>query len=287
MKEIPVRKIKQPPREPDYFGNFSIRDIRDLLKGKDLIHDLHRHDFYFILIIHKGKGLHVIDFVEYDVHDHSIFILRPGQVHNLELDAGSTGFLMEFDTAFYHPQEKLSKLRLIKAGNKNACDLETARTEKLLNVLNNIHVEFTEKQEGYPDAIRANMDIFFIEYLRHSRNTTDSENANGTYTQDRFEEFLDLLEKHIATQKQVSHYADMMKLSNYQLNAITKESVGKAASQLINEQSILEAKRFLLATTNQVKDIADKLGFEDISYFIRFFKKHTGLSPEAFRKRFQ
>jgi len=287
MKEIPIRKIKQPQKEPDYFGNFSIREVRDLLKGKDLVHDLHRHDFYFILVLQKGKGIHVIDFVPYKVHDHTVFILRPGQVHQLELNSGSNGFLMEFDKAFYHPNEKLSKMRLIKASNKNVCDLEVSRAEKLLMLISGIHKEFTEKQEGYPDAIRATMDLFFIEYLRHGRVHSGEDNSSATYTQDRFEEFLDLLETYIASHKQVSQYADMMKLSNYQLNSITKESVNKAASELINEQCILEAKRFLLATTNHVKDIADKLGFDDISYFIRFFKKHTGLSPEAFRKRFQ
>ena len=66
-----------------------------------------------------------------------------------------------------------------------------------------------------------------------------------------------------------------------------KVTVGKPASKLINDQVLLEAKRYLLATPNQVKDIADHLGYEDISYFIRFFKKHTGFSPEAFRKNFQ
>ncbi len=76
----------------------------------------------------------------------------------------------------------------------------------------------------------------------------------------------------------------MMNLSAYQLNEITKVAVGKTPSELINEQIILEAKRYLLATPNQVKDIADHLGYEDVSYFIRFFKKHTGHSPEAFRQ---
>ncbi|NQX56713.1 helix-turn-helix domain-containing protein [Pedobacter panaciterrae] len=50
----------------------------------------------------------------------------------------------------------------------------------------------------------------------------------------------------------------------------------------MNEYIILEAKRQLLATSSQVSQIACYLGYEDISYFIRFFKKHTGTSPEAF-----
>ena len=78
-----------------------------------------------------------------------------------------------------------------------------------------------------------------------------------------------------------------MNLSSYQLNEITKSTIGKTASALLTERIILEAKRYLLATPNQVKDIADMLGYEDVSYFIRFFKKHTGYSPEAFRRHFK
>jgi AraC family transcriptional activator of pobA len=50
---------------------------------------------------------------------------------------------------------------------------------------------------------------------------------------------------------------------------------------------ILEAKRCLLATSNQVNQTAYRLGYEDVSYFIRFFKKQTGYSPEAFRNSFR
>jgi AraC-like DNA-binding protein len=77
----------------------------------------------------------------------------------------------------------------------------------------------------------------------------------------------------------------LLNLSSYQLNAIAKAAVGKNVSELINDQIILEARRNLLATSNQVKEIADQLGYEDVSYFIRFFRKQTGYSPEAFRKQ--
>ncbi len=88
----------------------------------------------------------------------------------------------------------------------------------------------------------------------------------GSYT--RFEDFLALLGPHITSKKQVSQYADLLNLSIYQLNAITKTTIGKPASELINEQIILEAKRYLLATPNQVKDINQLHGScENANYF--------------------
>ncbi|MDB5276620.1 MAG: helix-turn-helix protein [Ferruginibacter sp.] len=219
--------------------------------------------------------------------DNSVFFIRPGQVHQLGLKACCTGYLVEFNAEFYHPKDKLSIQRLRKASNKNYCELEISRFNKLQNILSSMLDEYTCKDEGYRDVIKSSLDIFFIEFGRQSSNPRGIQTAANSYTHERFEEYLELLENHIATHKQVAQYTDLMNLSSYQLNEIVKSSIGKTASDMINEHIILEAKRYLLATPNQVKDIADQLGFEDTSYFIRFFKKHIDHSPEAFRQSFK
>jgi AraC family transcriptional activator of pobA len=285
MKQIPVRKIASSPKHIG--GKFSIRAIEQVLQGNDQIHDLHKHDFFFVLVLQQGKGTHEIDFIPYSIQDHSIFILRPGQVHKLELQATSTGFLMEFDLTFYQPRNTISEQRWKKASSKNYCEVEAAKYRKLHTILTTIFNEFATKQEGYLEVIKASLDIFFIEYIRQSLNPKSIAKPEGIYIQERFEELIQLLEVDIGSMKNVSQYANLLNLSSYQLNAITKASVGKTVSDLINEQIILEAKRHLLATSNQIKDIADHLGYEDVSYFIRFFKKHSGHSPEAFRKNFK
>src|SRR5665648_1258715 len=96
------------------------------------------------------------------------------------------------------------------------------------------------------------MGIFFIELIRNQQNSKVLSNTNTPYNQERLEEFLELLETHIFSQKQVSQYADILNLSSFQLNAITKATLGKNCSELINEYVILESKRYLLATSNKV-----------------------------------
>lgn len=59
-----------------------------------MFQELHRHDFFFILALKKGLGCHVIDFTSYEVSNNSIFLMRPGQVHQLFLKEGNTGYLM-------------------------------------------------------------------------------------------------------------------------------------------------------------------------------------------------
>jgi AraC-like DNA-binding protein len=189
-----------------------------------------------------------------------------------------------FKPDFYDPHDKVSRQLLHKASNRNLYLIDANGFKKLFSLLTDIFLEHTCRKEGYQQVIKANMDIFFIELVRqHSNNSPDHVN---TYAQERLEEFSTLLETHIANHKQVSQYANMLHLSPYQLNAITKETLGKTCSELINEHIILESKRYLLATSNQVNQIASHLGYEDVSYFIRFFKKHTGYSPEAFRQNF-
>jgi AraC family transcriptional activator of pobA len=282
MKKIPVRHINSAGEHLGSSFRFSIRKVQDLAGEHDLFHHLHRHDFYFILAVRKGEGIHEIDFVPYNVADHSIFILRPGQVHQLELKKGASGFLMEFDAQYFHQNDKATSQQLRKWSNENFCQLDVTRFDKLYAVLDYIFQESWDKQEGYNDIIKANLNIFFIEIARQSTDP-DKRDATSSYTQQRLEELLALLEVHVTKHKRVADYQDLMNLSAYQLNEITKTSLGKTPSELINEHTILEAKRYLKATTSQIKDIADLLGYEDVSYFVRFFKRHTGYSPEAFR----
>jgi AraC family transcriptional regulator, transcriptional activator of pobA len=287
MKTIRIRHIADTHREPGPAGRFSIRNLNDVLNGRDLVHDLHKHDFYFILAIEAGDGFHEIDFTRYDIQNNSVFILRPGQVHQLQLRADSTGYLLEFDSSFFQPKNAATEQRWKRATSKTYCEVEEVRFKNLMTYLSNSFKEYTSRQEGYNEAIKANLDLFFIEFVRQSRNPKAAASTANTYIQERYEELLRLLEANIRDFKRVSQYAKLANLSVYQLNAITKTSVGKTMADLINEQIILEAKRNLLATPNQIKDIAWHLGYEDTSYFIRFFKNHTGQSPDAYRKNFK
>jgi AraC-like DNA-binding protein len=284
MKSIPVRQIVQDQTAIRSLEKFRIREVAALLDGQDLIQELHRHDFFFVLVLQSGAGIHEIDFTTYNIYDGSIFMLRPGQVHQLTLKAGSAGYLMEFNSEFYQPESKPSKQRLLKASNKAFCRPQRARFSRLHTIMSSIFQEHTDKQEGYRDAIKASLELLFIEMVRQSPAPGNISNERTNYAQSRLEEFQTLLEQHITDKKQASQYAQLMNLSLFQLNNVTKTTVGKAASELINEHIILEAKRYLLATPNQVKDIAYHLGYEDVSYFIRFFKKHTGYAPEMFRQ---
>jgi AraC family transcriptional regulator, transcriptional activator of pobA len=286
MKIIPLRFINSNPKALNEFENFSIREITELVEKNDLVQDTHRHDFFFILALLKGKGDHTIDFIPYKIKNHTIFFMRPGQVHQLNLKAGSKGYLIQFKKDFYLTNEKDSGLLLRKASSKNIQQPDVKTFSKLYSILKEIFRESNTKDEKYSEVINASFNIFFIELVRYQQKLEPDMDKGTVLNHDRLEDFMELLDAHIFKNKQPVQYAKLLNLTPFQLNTITKTALGKTSSELINEQIILESKRYLLSTSNQIKEIAYHLGYEDTSYFIRFFKKHTGLSPEAFRSNF-
>ena len=284
MKNIPVRSIKPEQTKPPLPLSFRIRTIAEVLDGRDMNQDLHRHDFYFLLALRRGQGTHEIDFVSHPIENDTVFFMRPGQVHRLSLKAKSEGYLVEFGKDFLSQQGDNNLIR--KCVRDNYCKLAPADSEEVQNVLKTIHEEQRSQAEGFRRVIMASLSILFIKLVR-AMEGHHLRSAGKRYAHNQLEEFMELLEAEFGEYKQASYYAARMSLSMFQLNSVTKSLAGKTAAQLIDDHILLEAKRYLLATTNQVSQIAYQLGYEDVSYFIRFFRKHTGSTPEAFRQNFR
>src|SRR5690606_31110025 len=100
-----------------------------------------------------------------------------------------------------------------------------------------------------------------------------------------YKDFKRLLERNSLDEAKVSEYAKRLFVSAGHLNDVVKEVTGKNAKTIINEQRILEAKRLLYWTTTPIREVAYKTGFDDPTYFTRFFKKHTGMLPSEFQRK--
>ena len=222
LKKIPVRQLAEAQNKRGALEMFDIRRVSDLFGDREVInHELHRHDFHFVLALEKGQGTHEIDFVSYELSDCSVFVLRPGQVHQLTLLTGCSGYLLEFNGEFYHSDNNQSARRLRKAGNRNYFKATTVLFNKLSALLSSVYDEYREKADGYQDIIRASLDIFFIELTRQGTGNDRSTNGSGSYSQERLEEFLEHLQGHVTEHKQVSYYTALMNLSAYELNEFT------------------------------------------------------------------
>lgn len=96
--------------------------------------------------------------------------------------------------------------------------------------------------------------------------------------------FKQLLNEQFSSKHEVQDYAEQLRITPRQLNALCKQFLDKQASQVIKDRILLETKRLITINTLSIKEIGYKLGFEDSAYFSRFFKQGTGMTAQEFKK---
>ena len=117
---------------------------------------------------------------------------------------------------------------------------------------------------------------FFLTYKNHV--VTPRQNN------DVVSNFKSLAHKHFKQNLDIKEYASQLNITPNHLNKLVKNETGKTASEIIKEIIILEAKVLLHQTKMTINEISMELGFEDASYFSRFFKNETNNSPSSYRK---
>ncbi len=98
-----------------------------------------------------------------------------------------------------------------------------------------------------------------------------------------FNAFVRSVEVHHGKEHSVKFYADTLFVTPKYLSFVVDEISGKGAKQWIDDYIALDAKVLLQSTQMDVQEISDELNFPDVSFFGKFFKRMTGMSPKVFR----
>lgn len=101
----------------------------------------------------------------------------------------------------------------------------------------------------------------------------------------QIEKFRSMVDVHFKAHLPVSYYAEQLGISPGQLSRLCREVLGVSSLDIVNARVVHEAQRVLVYTSNSIKQLAFVLGFSDETYFCRFFRKHTGVSPGEFRTK--
>lgn len=104
---------------------------------------------------------------------------------------------------------------------------------------------------------------------------------------DLYRRFMELLAFSKGNIRQVSQYAEQLCVTPKQLSAVVKASSGRTVVEWINESTIKAITNELRYTQKSVSEIAHELGFPSLSFFGKYFKQHTGLSPRAYREQLE
>ena len=124
--------------------------------------------------------------------------------------------------------------------------------------------------------------IGFHEYLQRNPQYRPDE-VKSYRVRELFNRFMMLLEKDYKISRDVNYYAEQMNISSKYLTNIVNQVTGHTPKTIIDQYVILQLKMHLKRTTQSIKEMAWEFHFADVSFFCRYFKKHTGLTPQQIR----
>ncbi|MBQ8493810.1 MAG: AraC family transcriptional regulator [Alistipes sp.] len=106
---------------------------------------------------------------------------------------------------------------------------------------------------------------------------------SGTPKNSIVERFIALVEEHYREERLIGFYADKLCITPKYLSKLVKENTGRSAGEWIESHVILEARAMLQSSDMTIQQIATSLNFPNQSFFGKYFKRATGLSPKQYR----
>ncbi|WP_420146686.1 helix-turn-helix domain-containing protein [Spirosoma sp.] len=279
---VPIYTLAQDPVLEGEL--FSMLQVEEHLAHRSELLLPHRKDYYLLAFVRRGSSRHWVDMTPYVTKDNSFYVFAPNQLIVKEEPKPLWGTALAFTTEFLALQENaaLAKLPLIhNPQNAHELLLTNADATFVDDLLTKIYAEYCRPGEWQQRMVTAYLTVL-LTYL--SRLYTDQFESN-TLSVDKLmlKKYQLTIDEHFRELHQVSEYASLLHVSAGYLSEVVKSQSGRPAIVHIHERLVLETKRLLFHTQHSLKEIAFDLGFADASYFSRFFKRETGLTPAEYR----
>ncbi|MFK7771672.1 MAG: helix-turn-helix domain-containing protein [Saprospiraceae bacterium] len=276
-------------KENPFQRQFEIYDLSEYWsKNKNHSTKPHSHSFYQIIWFFNDSGTHYVDFESYEIKQNTIFFISKNQVHSFENRDDYEGILIHFNEIFIYQAEEDIDI-FLRYNVFNSINFPFIRVTQnieieLKNFINIIQLELNNGSNFGHESILSNiLKSFLIRVEREKRNLAHETKSQGNIL---FVQFRKLLEHQYKNNKTVNEYAEKLHVSPKTLNKIVKNSTGKTTSQIIQDRIIIEAKRQLIYSNRFINEIGFELGFDDPSYFVKFFKKIVKTTPSQFREAY-
>ncbi len=244
----------------------------------------HRKDHYLLVFARQGGNRHWVDMTPYVLKDNTIYFTGPNQVIVKEEvnQLWTTGIAFTDEFLALQGNASLAKLPFIQNPyNGHELLLTDADILFVEDMLSKIRMEYQQPGEWQRRMLAAYL-MVLLTYL--SRLYTEQFTGNDTSADKLLlKKFQAKIDERFQQLHEVGDYASMLHISAGHLSEVVKNQSGKPAIKHIHERLVLEARRLLFHTPQSLKEIAFELGFSDASYFNRFFKRETGMSPSNYR----
>jgi AraC-like DNA-binding protein len=238
------------------------------------------------LLVTRGAGVYHADFGAFPFRAPVLLFATPMQVVYLAAPAPVGLTMLQFHGDFYcieyhRPEVACNGLLFNNIYLEPSVQLSAGEERHFSLLLEQLGEEFGQALPSLP-VLRAYLQLL----LAKSSSLKTRSMARETNPADPLmEQFRELLETHYLTLHKPSDYAQLLSIPSNTFTKRSRRYFRKTPSELIQERLVLEAKKRLHLTRSSIKEIAYSLRFADEFYFSRFFKKFTGVSPQAFRDR--
>lgn len=246
----------------------------------------HKQSFYMLLFVINAEGTVNIDSQRIRLEGNKLIWVNPGRVFSIDIDRKAKGYALGFTENFFNMRYNNNVLYQFSYIRKNLepyvrfSEKQTRRWNMLFKLMQE---ETAVKDNQGENVLRSYLNILLHD-LENKFYKPLSYNKPANAREIKIIEFEKLLESEFSAQHSPSFYANRLAISANYLNKLCREQRGQRAGELIRARISIEAQRLLHHTHFSVSEIAYQLGFETPSYFITFFKKSSGTTPEQFRK---
>jgi len=250
---------------------------------------LHWHDDMEIIYIKKGHGYVTVDFKQYKVSGGTIVLILPGQLHSIE----------QFDDLSMEYENIIFNVNMLLPRTEDASSTEFLRP--LLNGQLTVPSVYSVVSEHY-DALSACIDacdeicktkplgyelylkgkLFEFFYILSNR-CRNEKNPRTAKSLDKLRIVLKLVENSYMHKITIAEVADRIDFSESHFMRYFKENMGTSFVDYLRDYRLTMAARLLQVTDNTILTISEEVGFENLSYFNRAFKKKYGMTPREYR----
>lgn len=269
-----------------------------------------------ILICRKGKAMLNVNYKDWELYEGAVITLFPNDVVELKVDGDckspqtengdckspqtengdckspQTANSFQAEILKYNPsllREASLQLEqtVYSSLREGRCRQDTPVVTNIINGMFSLLKVYFDQSECtcISQLVLCQLKAFFIgfhEYLQRNPQYRPDE-VKSYRVRELFNRFMMLLEKDYKISRDVNYYAEQMNISSKYLTNIVNQVTGHTPKTIIDQYVILQLKMHLKRTTQSIKEMAWEFHFADVSFFCRYFKKHTGLTPQQIR----
>ena len=240
-----------------------------------------------ILICRKGKAMLNVNYKDWELYEGAVITLFPNDVVELKVDRDFEVEILKYNPSLLREASLQLEQTVYSSLREDRCRQDTPVVTNIINGMFGLLKVYFDQSECtcISQLVLCQLKAFFIgfhEYLQRNPQYRPDE-VKSYRVRELFNRFMMLLEKDYKISRDVNYYAEKLNISSKYLTNIVSQVTGHTPKTIIDQYVILQLKLHLKRSTQSIKEMAWEFHFADVSFFCRYFKKHTGLTPQQIR----